>query len=59
MEKREHSIIWMVAHFPDHIESGERVEKTVEVYRSNPKPIWIFASLIAQYEDAIEDQLKR
>ena len=49
---RPGAVIWLVCHYPDHVEADERVRAAAELQRVLGLPIWLFGSVSAQYPES-------
>ncbi len=55
---RNASVIWLLCHYPDTLETSERVAGTVELYKRWTLPIWLYGSNTARYPASVERMIK-
>jgi hypothetical protein len=53
------SVIWLLCHYPDTVETDERVEKAAQLQKELGIPIWLYGSSSARYPEATERLIKQ
>jgi len=53
--KEGETIVWNLCHYPDHVETDERIKKAAEIYQAVGVPVWLFGSFSARYGKPVDE----
>ncbi len=58
-EPQHRAVIWLLCHYPNTEEAGERIRVASALHRAIGLPIWLFGSATARYPASVESLLKK